>query len=91
MSINISYNYYKKDTDNKTQFYYLQYKNNRMKDWKWAYNSTSLEEILEHLERRREAEKGLIQTGERYYKNHFKTLKYRLIKLDCEEININEK
>jgi hypothetical protein len=62
-----------------------------MKEWKWAYCSDKLDEVLKELEQRKKRELDLLSTGERYYKGHFKTMKYRLMKIDCEEMELNEK
>jgi hypothetical protein len=87
MSINSSYDYLNNEQGN-AHFYYAQYKNNRMREWQYLRDSGSYEVILQGIEDAKERAKKLVETGEKYYKSHYKTMKYRVLKVDIELLPI---
>jgi hypothetical protein len=82
MSINLSYEYFSKGTG-EAHFYYAQYKNNRMKEWRYLRDGENLNEIIKEVEETKKRAEALLATGDKYYRNHYKTMKYRIIKVDC--------
>jgi hypothetical protein len=87
MSINSSYDFYA-NSQGDAHIYYAQYKNNRMREWRYLRDSGSYEEVLQELKEAKKRAENLVATGEKYYVNHFKTMKYRILKVDIELIPV---
>jgi hypothetical protein len=83
MSINTAYDY-QANSQGEAHFYYAQYKNNRMREWYYACDSGSLEDVIQHIKEAKERAEQQIQKGDKYYISRYKTMKWRIIKADME-------
>jgi hypothetical protein len=85
MSLNLSYDYYANQQGD-AHLYYAQCKNNRMNGWKYLYDSGSHEKVLQFVEQAQKRGEELLKTGESYYQRHYKNMKYRILKVDIEQL-----
>ena len=85
MSLNSSYDYYS-NPQGDAHFYHAQSKNNRMKDWQYLCEFPSYEKVLQEVKEAQERVKKLLATGDKGYARHYKTMKYRILKVDIELI-----
>ena len=87
MSINSSYNYYA-NPQGDAHLYYAQYKNNSMKKWRYLRDSGSYDEILQDVKESQNRAKACLESGEKYYKRYYKTMIWRILKVDIEILPI---
>ena len=85
MSLNLSYEYYV-NPKGEAHLNYAQCKNNRMNGWKYLYDSGSYEKVLHFVEDAKKRGEELLKTGEKYYQRHYKSMKYRILKVDIEQL-----
>jgi len=85
MSLNLSYDFYANQQGD-AHLYYAQCKNNRMSSWKYLYDSGSQEKVLQFVEGAKKRGEELLKTGEKYYLAHYKSMKYRILKVDIEQL-----
>ena len=83
MSLNSSYIYFA-NKQGDAHFYHAQSKNNYMKDWQYLCESASYEKVLQQVKDAQERAKKLVETGDKGYARHYKTMKYRILKVDIE-------
>ena len=87
MSLFTAYEYHK-DKDGMSNFFYAQCKNNRMKYWEYITDIGSYDDVLQAVEKAKQRGKELSSTGEPYYVKRFKNMKYRILKVDIETIEV---
>ena len=83
MSLNYPYDYFA-NNQGEAHFYYAQSKTNRMKDWKYLYDSPSYEKVVEEVKKAQERVDKLISSGDKAYARLYKSMKFRIIKVDAE-------
>jgi hypothetical protein len=87
MSLNYSYDYFA-NKQGEAHFYYAQRKTNRMRDWKYLYDSPSYEKVLQEVKDAQERVDKLLASGDKAYARLYKTMKFRIIKVDAELLPI---
>jgi hypothetical protein len=87
MSINTAYDYFS-NKEGQASFYYAQYKNNRMREWKYFRDGNDLDVILDDIKQAEKQAEFWIEKGDKDMIRHFKSMRYRIIKLNCQQIPI---
>jgi hypothetical protein len=87
MSINLSYDFFA-NNEGDAHFYYAQCKTNRMRDWKYLFDSPSYEKVLQGVKESQMRVENLMNHADpsqrKYNIKCYKSMKWRIIKVDAE-------